>query len=934
MKLVNIKRCVSFWFLFFFIILACKKSEKNDGGVPVKPTGGDYPNETTLNLTVDSANSVPGELLTLTASKVITRDTCTVKLGSEIVLLNKVDSVHYVFLVPVLKAGSYTLDLKKLNAKQNPQVNIRDYPEILDPDQAISAAINKYNSVVDSLVKNSYKNAVTAADGDFMHQIMDQLSQNAHQCSVNEKLKLAYQLQNMGLYDKKSQNSTKIKVQSLKTQSDENEVGYILTLKAIEASRAFVKALIASAALVYVGDAAATPPPDIYRTVAFLAALGNFVLEVKSARNATAVAIDYAGKADSLVEVNGTGGNLKPVTVSVGTILSESWEGARRTFKKSDETAEMNDGISQFFEKLQDLVTKDSGIKTMFDNLRRKVSQFFPNLTLNYIPFTDPLPQVAREETGLFDAQYITVSAVSNPDITVTAKPDGGNRLKLTFDNPSKNITKSTDFTFQITYNQASINNKVTITEYGKFSPQSVPIVTTTIVGTIAQTSATSGGIITSDGGSPIVSKGLCFATTPNPVPDITNTILAGDGQGSFVSKLTNLKPNTIYHVRAFASNGVGMGYGNDLSFTTSKNIYTLILNSPDPQSGVTKTKLNAPISVKVLDENNNVVKNASISWNVIVGGGAVSTLSSVTDLTGVASNQWTLGSQVGNQTCSATLSPIDGTTIMGSPVIFTAIAKQGTVLNLALMSTSNNQIGYPNHVLDRPLQVLVTDQNNKPVNGITINFQVSSGGGSLASTVPTNTAGIASAIWTLGNSGAQSVVVKAKNPDGSNANGTGLSFNATFDNSTISIKGATYSWVRGRYGAPVPGNINYASPNNPPYYVYEPGQELAFGETLTVTAIGIPPAPNSSAGGYSYTVGSYQPDSLFISPGPGSNATNSYGHQFPEGWGWKLPPGYELKMYIYVGGQLVDNNIPSRISKDGLYIYRGYGGDMVYKKK
>ena len=175
----------------------------------------------------------------------------------------------------------------------------------------------------------------------------------------------------------------------------------------------------------------------------------------------------------------------------------------------------------------------------------------------------------AKEKIAKVNNEFITVTNVSNPDITVTSIDDGINGLKLTFDNPSNNITVETNFNFQLTYTKAAINNKVPITEQAKFIPPSLPKLTTTIAGSITQTSASSGGIITGDGGSAIISKGICYSIAPNPIPDISNTVPGGTGTGSFISTITGLQPGKTYHVRAFASNSSGIGYGNDVSFTT-----------------------------------------------------------------------------------------------------------------------------------------------------------------------------------------------------------------------------------------------------------------------------------------------------------------------------------------------------------------------------
>ena len=98
-----------------------------------------------------------------------------------------------------------------------------------------------------------------------------------------------------------------------------------------------------------------------------------------------------------------------------------------------------------------------------------------------------------------------------------------------------------------------------------------IPTVTTTVVSNITDTTATSGGNVTSDGGAPVTARGVCWNTSSNPTTADNHTT-DGSGTGTFVSYLTGLTPNTLYYVRAYATNSVGTAYGNELSFTTLQN--------------------------------------------------------------------------------------------------------------------------------------------------------------------------------------------------------------------------------------------------------------------------------------------------------------------------------------------------------------------------
>jgi uncharacterized protein (TIGR02145 family) len=97
------------------------------------------------------------------------------------------------------------------------------------------------------------------------------------------------------------------------------------------------------------------------------------------------------------------------------------------------------------------------------------------------------------------------------------------------------------------------------------------PAVRTTTVSNIAATSATSGGEILSNGGAPIIAKGVCWSTSPNAnARNANQRTSSGTGTATFTSNLAGLQSNTRYYYRAYAVNNVDTAYGNELNFTTS----------------------------------------------------------------------------------------------------------------------------------------------------------------------------------------------------------------------------------------------------------------------------------------------------------------------------------------------------------------------------
>ncbi len=101
-------------------------------------------------------------------------------------------------------------------------------------------------------------------------------------------------------------------------------------------------------------------------------------------------------------------------------------------------------------------------------------------------------------------------------------------------------------------------------TSYGdqlNFTTIALPTLTTSTFTDVKGNSAKAGGNITNNGGSTITAQGLCWSTSTTPT--IANYI-----SQSFTDTMA-LLPNTVYYVRAYATNNAGTGYGNQISFNS-----------------------------------------------------------------------------------------------------------------------------------------------------------------------------------------------------------------------------------------------------------------------------------------------------------------------------------------------------------------------------
>ncbi len=135
------------------------------------------------------------------------------------------------------------------------------------------------------------------------------------------------------------------------------------------------------------------------------------------------------------------------------------------------------------------------------------------------------------------------------------------------------NLVANTAYTYRVyAFNAAgsslTYTNEVTISTQNNLK---LPTLVTTPISNIKSVSANSGGNITSDGGSPVTSRGIVWSTNPNPSVLLSTKTSDSSGVGAYSSNLNGLLNSTIYYVRAYAINAVGTAYGNEISFKTTK---------------------------------------------------------------------------------------------------------------------------------------------------------------------------------------------------------------------------------------------------------------------------------------------------------------------------------------------------------------------------
>ena len=176
---------------------------------------------------------------------------------------------------------------------------------------------------------------------------------------------------------------------------------------------------------------------------------------------------------------------------------------------------------------------------------------------------------------------------------------------------------------------------------------------------------------------------------------------------------------------------------------------------SGDNQTGLISETLMNPFVVEVRDQYDDPMAGVVVTFAILVGGGSLNPEVGTTDANGQAESTLTFGSDPGTYTVEVSVEGI-------SPkVVFNAEASLPPPEPTMLSSVSgDNQTGLTDETLMNPFVVEVRDQYDDPMEGVTVTFAVSMGGGSLSDiSVDSDVNGLARSTLTLGNDPVTNIV-------------------------------------------------------------------------------------------------------------------------------------------------------------------------------
>ena len=200
--------------------------------------------------------------------------------------------------------------------------------------------------------------------------------------------------------------------------------------------------------------------------------------------------------------------------------------------------------------------------------------------------------------------------------------------------------------------------------------PKQVPQVTTNEASSVDEVGFTGSGTVVSTGGLTVTERGIVVGLSANPTA-VDLKFPAGSGSGPFSADVSGLLPSTTYHFRAYGVNSKGIGYGEDLTVTTTSGVPLLSTGSPASVGA-----FSASVPVSVINDGGLPITARGVCWslttNPTVANSKTTDVSSsgsfVSTLTGLKSSSRiyarayatnALGTGYGNQVEINTLNPV-----------------------------------------------------------------------------------------------------------------------------------------------------------------------------------------------------------------------------------------------------------------------------------
>ena len=471
------------------------------------------------------------------------------------------------------------------------------------------------------------------------------------------------------------------------------------------------------------------------RAVSLVNATGEYIQAVLSADGSFYWVLVHKAGTNSYYayQVTSTGVNLTPVISSTGSTTGSTGDIGYIKFNSSGNKLVRTGYLGGYFDLCD--FNRSTGVVSnaqTFTNANAYGAEFSPNGNLLYIS------SVGSNGTRQYNLNAGTTAQILASGISlgsaggaIQSAPDGALYIAGAGSSISKisspNITGA-----GCGYTHQSVSLAGKTSTYGlpniitSFVSTGPPVLNSLASSNILCNSADIDVTVSSDGGSPITSRGFYYGTSPSPT---TNQTLVSGTTGLMTASLTGLAASTQYYYRAFATNSNGTSYLGDGVFTTpactSANAAPTISTPTDvslPCSGTATSPANFTVADAEIASNLLVVSATSSNTTLIPNANLVVTQPTAA---GAGSVAYTIASgQSGTSTITLTVQDDLGATSTSSFNI--TVSAGGTPENILV---SNSLCGTNTLQWMTMNNVTATTASGTGQNGITVAVTHSVGG-------------------------------------------------------------------------------------------------------------------------------------------------------------------------------------------------------------
>ncbi|MEQ7799549.1 hypothetical protein ABDJ41_07015 [Pedobacter sp. ASV1-7] len=235
----------------------------------------------------------------------------------------------------------------------------------------------------------------------------------------------------------------------------------------------------------------------------------------------------------------------------------------------------------------------------------------------------------------------IVWSTSKNPTIALNTKTQGGTGIGSFIHNIGGLLGSTTYYVRAYATNRAgtAYGNEVSFITGPPIAPSLKTVDATDITGS----TALSGGVLLSNGGALLSKIGVVWSRVSGFTPDLSSpNKTTQSGQGNFSSNITGLTPGTVYYVRAYAENAVGLVFGQEVVFKTA-SLAVLTTLKPIPGS---ITSVSATSGGTIISNGGSYIRSNGICWStaenpttadkhMVAGSGSGNFTANATDLFG-----------------------------------------------------------------------------------------------------------------------------------------------------------------------------------------------------------------------------------------------------------------------------------------------------------